>query len=212
MRIDVMRDLDLTSTPLEYDDSGFAEAAALRSGYGETLAQLRRDVKPGSPTWAAKAEAAQTPVSQRAAWLEGVSAHEARTATALAEARIKTLSRRPTDPVTDTRLARIREGWSKVDVAQRRGQLLQAARAYAAGQHTDTDEAVIQAALTDEPVWGAPVLFDDQFLAQVEATVVLPEVGGRVWRAKLAARLAEGLREVIGEAPAPILLARPGRG
>jgi len=177
--------------------------------YGETLPTLRRDVKPGTPTWSAAAEKAKAPVRQRAAWLDGEAAKAAQTARALAAARLKTMSHRPTDPVQDTRLARIREAWAKVAVAQRQGQLLQAARAYAAGRHTEADEVAIQAALTDEPVWGAPALFDDQFLAQVEATLVLPEVGPDVLRAKLAARLRDDLRAAIGLQPEPVLIQRP---
>lgn len=201
-----MKDLDLLAEPLEYDDAGFDEAAALRGAYGTTLAQLRRDVKPGSPTWAAKAEVAKAPVRQRAAWLDGEAAKAAQTARALAAARLKTLSRPPKDAVDDAQLARLRDGLAKVDAAQRSGQLLHAARQYAAGQHAPADEAVLRAAFTGPEIWGAPPLFDAGGVKQAEAIVVLPEVGGHVWRAKLAARLAEGLRQAIGEAPAPIVL------
>jgi hypothetical protein len=205
-----MRDLDLMSTPIEYDDAGFNEAAAIRGAYGTTLAQLRRDVKPGSPTWSAAAEKAKAPVRQRAAWLDGEAAKAAQTARALAAARLTTVSRPPKDAVDDAQLARLRDGLAKVDPAQRSGQLLHAARQYAAGQHAPADEAVLRAAFTAPEIWGAAPLFADELLTHAEAIITLPEVGGHVWRAKLAARLAEGLRQAIGEAPAPIVLGGGG--
>jgi hypothetical protein len=212
MRLDLQTlDLDLWHVPIEYDDRGLDEGRALRSRYRDVETSLRRDgVRPGTPTWTARVDAAKAPLTRHADYLDAEQARAWTRATARAEDRLQTLSRPPRTPVEDAALARLRDALAQADPAQRAGQLLYAARQYGAGQHTPDDEAVLRAALTGGPeVWGVAPLFDELTLRQAEAAIVLPEVGPDILRARLAARLRDELRAAIGLQPEPIRIQRP---